>query len=174
MEAIDKVRDTSTSHERCSIIEVMGRGAGYIALWCGIANGAEDVLLPEKYDYDEQKLVNNIIENRKKGKKHHIIINAEGIGHSTSMARRIEAATGMETRATILGHMQRGGSPTARDRMMGSVMGAYAVDCLCAGKSNRVVALKKNQVTDFDIDEALAMEKSVNDYEYDICNTLAR
>ena len=174
MEAIDKVRDTSTSHERCSIIEVMGRGAGYIALWCGIANGAEDVLLPEKYDYDEQRLVNNIIENRKKGKKHHIIINAEGIGHSTSMARRIEAATGMETRATILGHMQRGGSPTARDRMMGSVMGAYAVDCLCAGKSNRVVALKQNQVVDFDIDEALAMEKGVNDYEYDICNTLAR
>ena len=174
MEAIDKVRDTSTSHERCSIIEVMGRGAGYIALWCGIANGAEDVLLPEKYDYDEQRLVNNIIENRKKGKKHHIIINAEGIGHSTSMARRIEAATGVETRATILGHMQRGGSPTARDRMMGSVMGAYAVDCLCAGKSNRVVALKKNQVVDFDIDEALAMEKRVNDYEFDICNTLAK
>ena len=174
MEAIDKVRDTSTSHERCSIIEVMGRGAGYIALWCGIANGAEDVLLPEKYDYDEQKLVNNIIENRKKGKQHHIIINAEGIGHSTSMARRIEAATGVETRATILGHIQRGGSPTARDRMMGSVMGAYAVDCLCAGKSNRVVALRKNQMIDFDIDEALAMEKSVNDYEFDICNTLAK
>ena len=174
MEAIDKVRDTSTSHERCSIIEVMGRGAGYIALWCGIANGAEDVLLPEKYDYDEQRLVSNFIENRKVGKKHHIIIGAEGIGHSTSMARRIEAATGVETRATILGHMQRGGSPTARDRMMGSVMGAYAVDCLCAGKSNRVVALKQNRVVDFDIDEALAMEKSVNDYEFDICNTLAR
>ncbi len=86
MEAIDKVRDTSTSHERCSIIEVMGRNAGYIALWCGIANGAEDILLPEKYDYDEQKIINNIIENRKRGKKHHIIINAEGIGHSTSMA----------------------------------------------------------------------------------------
>ena len=97
MEAIDKVRDTSTSHERCSIIEVMGRGAGYIALWCGIANGAEDILLPEKYDYDEQKLVNHIIENRKRGKQHHIIVNAEGIGHSTSMARRIEAATGIET-----------------------------------------------------------------------------
>ena len=95
MEAIDKVRDTSTSHERCSIIEVMGRGAGYIALWCGIANGAEDVLVPEKYDYDEQKLINNIIESRKKGKKHHIIINAEGIGHSEAMAKRIEAATGM-------------------------------------------------------------------------------
>lgn len=95
MEAIDKVRDTSTSHERCSIIEVMGRGAGYIALWCGIANGAEDILLPEKYDYDEQKIVNHIIENRKRGKQHHIIVNAEGIGHSASMAKRIEAATAL-------------------------------------------------------------------------------
>ena len=137
MEAIDKVRDTSTSHERCSIIEVMGRNAGYIALWCGIANGAEDILLPEKYDYDEQKIINNIIENRKRGKKHHIIINAEGIGHSSSMARRIEAATGVETRATILGHMQRGGSPTCKDRVYASIMGAYAVDLLIQGKSNR-------------------------------------
>ena len=89
MEAIDKVRDTSTSHERCSIIEVMGRGAGYIALWCGIANGAEDILLPEKYDYDEQKLVNHIIENRKSGKQHPILVIAEGIGHSSSMAKRV-------------------------------------------------------------------------------------
>lgn len=91
MEAIDKIRDTSTSHERCSIIEVMGRNAGYIALWCGIANGAEDILLPERYDNDEQALINHIIEARKRGKKHHLIINAEGIGHSTGMARRIEA-----------------------------------------------------------------------------------
>ena len=106
MEAIDKIRDTSTSHERCSIIEVMGRNAGYIALWCGIANGAEDILLPERYDNDEQALINHIIEGRKKGKKHHLIINAEGIGHSTGMARRIEAATGIETRATILGYMR--------------------------------------------------------------------
>ena len=126
MEAIDKVRDTSTSHERCSIIEVMGRGAGYIALWCGIANGAEDVLVPEKYDYDEQKLINNIIESRKKGKKHHIIINAEGIGHSTSMAKRIEAATGVETRATILGYMQRGGSPCPYDRVLSTRIGVTA------------------------------------------------
>ena len=102
MEAIDKVRDTSTSHERCSIIEVMGRDAGYIALWCGIANGAEDILLPEKYNHDEQVLINNIINNRKKGKKHHIVINAEGIGHSEAMARRIEAATGIETREPYL------------------------------------------------------------------------
>lgn len=174
MEAIDKVRDTSTSHERCSIIEVMGRGAGFIALWCGIANGAENVLLPEKYDYNEQALVNNIIENRKKGKQHHIIINAEGIGHSTSMAKRIEAATGVETRATILGYMQRGGCPTARDRMQASIMGAYAVDILCEGKSNRVVGERNGKLMDMDIDEALAMQKSVDAYEYKICYNLSK
>ena len=164
MEAIDKVRDTSTSHERCSIIEVMGRGAGYIALWCGIANGAEDILLPEKYNYDEQMIVNHIIENRKRGKKHHIIINAEGIGHSTSMAKRIEAATGVETRATILGHMQRGGSPTCRDRVYASVMGAYAADLLAEGKTNRVVAYRDGKYVNYDIDEALAMQKSLPEY----------
>ena len=164
MEAIDKVRDTSTSHERCSIIEVMGRNAGYIALWCGIANGAEDILLPEKYDYDEQKLINNIINNRKRGKKHHIIINAEGIGHSTSMARRIEAATGIETRATILGHMQRGGSPTCKDRVYASMMGAYAVDLLADGKTKRVVGYKGGEFVDYDIDEALAMQKELPEY----------
>lgn len=140
MEAIDKIRDTSTSHERCSIIEVMGRNAGYIALWCGIANGAEDILLPERYDYNEQAIINHIIEKRKLGKSHHIIINAEGIGHSTSMARRIEAATGIETRASILGYMQRGGRPTCKDRVYASIMGAKAVDLLAAGKSNRVVS----------------------------------
>nr|MCR4946766.1 6-phosphofructokinase [Lachnospiraceae bacterium] len=174
MEAIDKVRDTSTSHERCSIIEVMGRGAGYIALWCGIANGAEDVLLPEKYDYDEQRLVNNIIESRKRGKQHHIIINAEGIGHSTSMARRIEAATGMETRATILGYMQRGGSPTAKDRLEASLMGTYAVELLCAGASNRVVCERDGKLTDLDIHEALAMQKHLDDFQYKVCCTLAK
>ncbi len=174
MQAIDKVRDTSSSHERCSIIEVMGRNAGYIALWCGIANGAEDILLPEKYDYDEQKIVDNIINNRKHGKRHHIIINAEGIGHSTSMARRIEAATGIETRATILGYMQRGGSPTCKDRFYGSLMGAYAADILAAGKNNRVVAFKNGEVTDFDIEEALAMQKSIPEYQYEVSRILSR
>lgn len=173
MEAIDKVRDTSTSHERCSIIEVMGRNAGYIALWCGIANGAEDILLPEKYDYDEQKIINNIIENRKRGKKHHIIINAEGIGHSTSMARRIEAATGVETRATILGHMQRGGSPTCKDRVYASIMGAYAVDLLIQGKTNRVVAYRNGEYVDFDINEALAMQKALPEYQWEIARALS-
>lgn len=174
MDAIDKVRDTSTSHERCSIIEVMGRHAGYIALWCGIANGAEDILLPERYNHDEQKLVNHIINSRKKGKKHHIIINAEGIGHSASMAKRIEAATGMETRATILGHMQRGGSPTCKDRMYASIMGAYAVDLLCQGKSNRVVAYRHGEYVDFEIDEALAMTKDISEYQYDVSKMLSR
>ena len=173
MEAIDKVRDTSTSHERCSIIEVMGRGAGWLALWCGIANGAEDVLIPEKYDYDEQKLINNIIESRKKGKKHHIIINAEGIGHSEAMAKRIEAATGIETRATILGHMQRGGSPTCKDRVYASIMGAKAVDLLLEGKTNRVVGYKHGEYVDFDIDEALGMTKGIPAYQYEIAKELA-
>lgn len=173
MEAIDKVRDTSTSHERCSIIEVMGRNAGYIALWCGLANGAEDILLPENYDYDEQKLVDHIIENRKRGKKHHIIVNAEGIGHSLSMAKRIEAATGLETRATILGHMQRGGSPSCKDRVYASIMGCKAVDLLCEGKTNRIVAYKDGKFVDFDIDEALAMKKGISDYQFDICRRLS-
>ena len=172
MQAIDKIRDTASSHERCSIIEVMGRDAGYIALWCGLANGAEQVLIPEKYDYDEQKIVDNIIANRKRGKKHYIIINAEGIGHSTSMARRIEAATGMETRATILGHMQRGGSPTCKDRVYASTMGAIAVDLLCEGKSNRLVAYKGGKFVDFDIDEALAMTKDISDYQFNIGRNL--
>ncbi len=173
MEAIDKIRDTASSHERCSIIEVMGRDAGYIALWCGLANGAEQVLIPEKYDFDEQKIVNNIIANRKRGKRHYIIINAEGIGHSTSLARRIEAATGMETRATILGHMQRGGSPTCKDRVYASTMGAYAVDLLCEGKSNRIVAYKDGKFTDFDVDEALAMEKHISDYQFNVGKNLS-
>ena len=174
MEAIDKVRDTSTSHERCSIIEVMGRHAGYIALWCGMANGAEDILLPERYDNDEQELVNRIIMHRKLGKKHHIIVNAEGIGHSASMARRIEAATGIETRATILGYMQRGGSPTCKDRVYASIMGAKAVQVLMEGRTTRVMAYHQGEFVDFDIDEALAMTKDIPEYQYEIFKGLGR
>ncbi len=172
MEAIDKVRDTASSHERCSIIEVMGRQAGYIALWCGIACGAEQILIPETYDYDEQAIVDDIIASIKRGKKHYIIILAEGIGHSTSMARRFEAATGMETRATILGYMQRGGSPTCKDRLYASTMGAMAVELLCQGKSDRVVAYKDGEFVDFDIDEALAMEKHISEFQVSIGKTL--
>ena len=174
MEAIDKVRDTSTSHERCSIIEVMGRHAGYIALWCGIANGAEDILLPERYDGNEPMLINRIIDNRKRGKRHHIIINAEGIGHSASMAKRIEAATGIETRATILGYMQRGGAPTCKDRVYASIMGAKAVELLEKGKTNRVVAYKHGEFLDFDIQEALNMKKDIPEDQYEISKLLIR
>ncbi|MCM1184162.1 MAG: 6-phosphofructokinase [Roseburia sp.] len=173
MEAIDKVRDTSSSHERCSIIEVMGRNAGYIALWAGVANGAEDILLPEKYDYNEQVLINNIVKSKKRGKTHHIIINAEGIGHSISMAKRIEAATGVETRATILGYLQRGGNPTCKDRFYASIMGAYAADILCQGKSNRVVAYKHGQFVDYDIEEALNMTKGIDEYQFEIFKKLS-
>lgn len=172
MDAIDKVRDTSTSHERCSIIEVMGRRAGYIALWCGLANGAEDILLPETYDYNEQKLIDHILDTKSRGKQHHIIINAEGVGNSYEMAKRIEAATGVETRATIIGHIQRGGSPTCKDRVYATVMGAYAVDLLCEGKSNRVVAYKNGEFVDYDIDEALAMKKELPEYLLSIAQSL--
>lgn len=172
MQAIDKVKDTSSSHERCSIIEVMGRNAGYIALWCGVSNGAEDVLLPEKYDYNEQEIINHIIASRKKGKTHHLIINAEGIGHSGSMARRIEAATGLETRATILGYMQRGGNPTAMDRYYASIMGAMAVDVMLQGKTNRVVGYRNGQFIDVDIEEALQMKKNIDEYQYEVAQLL--
>ena len=173
MQAIDKVRDTSTSHERCSIIEVMGRDAGYLALWCGIANGAEKILMPEEHDYDEEKIIEDIQESRKRGKKNYIIINAEGVGDSMNMAKRIEEATGMETRATILGHMQRGGSPTCKDRVYASIMGAKAVDLLLEGKTNRVVGYKHGEYVDFDIDEALGMTKKIPDYQYEIAKQLA-
>lgn len=173
MEAIDKVRDTSTSHERCSIVEVMGRDAGYLALWCGIANGAERILMPEEHDYSEEAIIEDIIECRKRGKKHYIIINAEGVGDSINMAKRIEAATGMETRATVLGHMQRGGSPTCKDRVYASIMGAMAVDLLCEGATNRVVGYRHGEYIDFDIDEALAMDKKIPDYQYQVAKDLA-
>ena len=174
METIDKVRDTSTSHERCSIIEVMGRNAGYIALWCGIANGAEEILIVERYEYDEQRIINSIIEKRKKGKKHYIIVNAEGVGDSNGMAKRIEAATGMETRATIIGHAQRGGSPTARDRVYASMMGAKAVDLLVEGKTKRIVGYKDGKYVDYDIEEALAMKKDVDQYMYELSIRLSK
>lgn len=172
MEAIDKIRDTSTSHERCSIVEVMGRDAGYLALWCGIANGAECILLPEKHGYDEQAIIEDILENRRNGKKHYIIVNAEGVGDSINMAKRIEDATGVETRATILGHLQRGGSPSVKDRVYASVMGAKAVDLLLEGRSNRVVGYKMGEFIDFDINEALRMQKEVPEYQVKISKIL--
>ena len=172
MEAIDRLRETSNSHERCSVVEVMGRSAGYIALWCGIANGAEQILLPEKFDNDYDMLVEQIKKNRKAGMTHQIVINAEGIGHSYRLAKDIEKATGIETRATILGHLQRGGSPTARDRVTASVMGAYAVDMIDQGKKNRLIGYKNGHVYDIDIEEAFEMQKDIDEYEYEVAGIL--
>ena len=162
MECIDKIRDTSTSHERCSIIEVMGRGAGYIAEWCGIANGAEEILIAETYDNDVNAIMERVKSMRAKGKKHYIIVNAESVGHSYEMAKQIQEGTGMDTRATVLGHIQRGGSPTARDRVYATMFGAKAVDLLIQGKSKRVVGYMSGKFVDFDVEQALAMTKSID------------
>lgn len=172
MEAIDKIRDTATSHERCSIVEVMGRDAGYLALWCGIANGAEHVLLPEEHGYDEDKIVADILDKRRHGKKHYIIINAEGVGDSINLAKRIEERTGVETRATILGYLQRGGSPTVKDRVYASIMGAKAVDLIVEGKLNRVVGYKGGEYIDFDINDALKMNKEIPEYQLELSKIL--
>ena len=130
--------------------------------------------MPERYDGDESKLIEHIKDTKKKGKKHHIVINAEGIGDSQKLAEKIEAETGMETRATILGHMQRGGSPTCKDRVYASLMGAYAVDLLCEGKSNRVVAYAHGDYVDYEIDEALAMQMDISEYQFNVSKNLAR
>ncbi len=173
MEAIDKVRDTSTSHERCSVIEVMGRDAGYLALWCGIANGAERILMPEEHNFDLDASIEDIQACRKRGKKNYIIINAEGVGDSVHMAERIEEATGVETRATIIGYMQRGGSPTVKDRVYASIMGAMAVDILIEGKRNRVIGYKDGKYVDYDIEEALSMKKEIPPYQLEVAQRLA-
>ena len=160
-DAIDKIRDTASSHERCSVIEVMGRNAGYIALEAGIACGAEVVLLPEKgYDFDKDVL-SPVLDAKSRGKKHAIIIVAEGIGGVIDIAKRVEEATGIESRATILGHVQRGGSPTVRDRVTASHMGAKCVELLLEGKANRIVCVQNGAITDVDIDEGLNMKKEL-------------
>ncbi|MBQ7796668.1 MAG: 6-phosphofructokinase [Lachnospiraceae bacterium] len=173
MHAIDNIRDTASSHEKCSIIEVMGRNAGHIALWCGIANGAEQVLIPEKFDYNEVKVLQKIVKNRENGKKNNIIINAEGIGDTPKMAKRISAIGNISIRTTILSYIQRGGVPTCKDRVFASVMGAKAVDLLCEGACNRVVAYKDGQFVDFDIDEALEMRGGISEYMYEILEDLS-
>jgi len=172
MEAIDKLRDTSESHERCSIVEVMGRTAGHIALWTGIASGAEYILTTEEFHGDIQRIIKKVQDRRRLGKKNHIIVNAEGVGNSNEMAKLIELATGIETRATILGHIQRGGNPTCKDRVYASAMGAKAVELLCEGKTNRVVGYHHGEFIDFDIQEALSMEKGLDPYLFHITKKL--
>lgn len=165
LDALDKIRDTSASHERVSIIEVMGRGAGYIALWVGMAGGAEDVLTRETYDGNIEVIMDHIIENRALGKRHHIIVNAEIIGDSVELARRIESVTGIETRATILGYLQRGGSPTCRDRVAASVFGELAVKCIDNGDLNKVVVFTEDSTTAVDIRKVISSEKVMTEVE---------
>jgi len=160
-DAIDKIRDTATSHERSSVIEVMGRDAGYIALYVGIACGAEAVIIPEKpYHFDEDVL-RPIIEGKHRGKNHYLVIVAEGVGSAIPMAKEIQERTGIETTATVLGHIQRGGSPTAQDRLIASEMGFSAVELLMKGNANRLMVVKNNKITDVDIAEGLAVEKQI-------------
>lgn len=162
MENVDRLRDTSESHDRCSVVEVMGRRAGYIALNSGIACGATTILIPEvEFDF-EKDVIERMRRTQKTGKRHFIIIVAEGIGGVNEMAKRIQEETGVESRATILGHVQRGGSPTVRDRVVGSTMGCRAVELLKQGIGNRVIALQKGELVDYDIFEALNMTKTID------------
>ncbi len=173
MEAIDKLRDTASSHERCSVIEVMGRAAGYIALNVSIACGAEVVLIPEIKSDFQKDVLKVLLEGRNRGKKHYIVVVAEGAGDAMEIAQKIETASGIESRATILGHLQRGGSPTVRDRHMASMMGLKAVECLHEGRLNRIVAYKSGHVVDFDIEEALNMTKTIDSEELERARILS-
>ncbi len=173
MEMVDRIRDTTESHDRCSVVEVMGRSAGYLALNAGIAVGATTILIPEvPYDI-ERDVIERMRRTQKTGKKHFIIIVAEGIGGVEALAREIEEKTGVESRATILGHVQRGGSPTVRDRVAASEMGNYAVKLLQNGIGNRVVAMQKEKVVDFDIYEALNMKKSIDLNLYKVAHEIS-
>ena len=152
----------------------MGRDAGYIAIWCGMVGGAEDVMFPEeKGEVDSAKVIQQILENRSIGKRHNLIVVAEGVGGTQKLAKEIQEITGIQTRATILGHLQRGGSPTCKDRVYASMLGALAVDLLVAGKNCRVVGYRHGEFVDFDINEALAMKKDVSPYMWEICNSLS-
>ena len=173
VQMVDRIRDTSESHHRCTVVEVMGRGAGYLALEAGIAVGATSIIVPE-VEYDiERDVIARIREFQKTGKKHFIVIVAEGVGGTAEIAKKIEAETGVESRATILGHVQRGGSPTARDRIMASQMGSRAVDLLTQGIGNRVVGIRDNKIVDFDIFEALKMTKTINMKDYELAHEIS-
>lgn len=172
IDAITKIRDTSYSHERLSIIEVMGRHCGDIALYAGLAGGAEIIIIPEA-DYNEDDICKKLIQSKNRGKAHSIIMLAEGIGGSQELAERIKDKTGIESRATILGHIQRGGSPSAFDRIIASQMGAKSVELLMGGKSSRVVGIKNNSIIDMDIHEALDIERKLNKDIYKLVDILS-
>ena len=170
MEMVDKIRDTAQSHDRCSVVEVMGRRAGYLALQTGIAVGATAILVPE-VEHKVEDVIKKIRQTQKTGKKHFIIVVAEGVGGVEKIAEEIEKSTGIESRATILGHVQRGGNPTVRDRVIATQMGYAAVKLLKDGIGNRVIGLKKGEIVNYDIYEALNMKKPFDDEMYEIAHT---
>ena len=172
VELVDKIRDTACSHDRCSIVEVMGHGAGDLALQCGLAVGATMVIVPEM-KYDPQAVIERIRETQKRGRQHFIIVVSEKICNVVELAEQIENATGIESRATILGHVQRGGNPTLRDRVIASKMGFAAVELLRDGKGNRVVALKDNDIVNYDIIEALEMPKKFDKDTYFLADLIS-
>ena len=173
VEAIDKLRDTTQSHDRCSVVEVMGHHAGYIALNVGIATGALAVLLPERpFDF-ERDILQRMRQTQVTGKKHFIIIVSEGVTDAQTLANQIQAATGVDSRATVLGHIQRGGSPTVRDRVNASLMGYHAVDLLDKGIYNRVVALSGGKIVDYDVNVALSMHKYIDPMEIEVAQAIS-
>ncbi|MFD2046304.1 6-phosphofructokinase [Ornithinibacillus salinisoli] len=172
IEAIDKIRDTATSHERTYVIEVMGRNAGDLALWAGLADGAESILIPEQPD-DFKDVIDRLKRGHERGKKHSIIILAEGVGSGIDYGNRIQEATDLETRVTVLGHIQRGGSPTANDRVLASRLGAKAVDLLLDGKAGRMVGIQNNKLVDHDIDTILTVEHTIDQDMYQLSKELS-
>lgn len=172
LDAVNKLRDTSSSHQRVSILEVMGRNCGDIALYAGIGGGAEKVIVPE-VGYDINDLCKKILQGKLNGKIHNLIILAEGVGGASELAKKVETVTGIETRSTTLGHIQRGGSPSAFDRVLASTMGARAVELLLEGKSSRVVGVRGGKITDMDIDEALSMKSEFKEYLYNLSDILS-
>ena len=172
VEMVDKIRDTCQSHDRCSVVEVMGRRAGYIAVNAGISCGAICIMTPE-IPITVDEVIARIKESQKVGKQNFIVMVAEGVGHSVEIAEKIEKETGIESRATILGHVQRGGNPTVRDRVAASQMGYYSVQLLEKGIGNRVVGLRHDSVVDFDIQEALSMKKPFQEDLYKIANDIS-
>lgn len=175
MEAIDKIRDTSFSHERCSIIEVMGRNAGYIASWTAMANGAEQVLLPEKSEVSKEDIINAVKKNKEMGKLKNIIVLAEGYTNidSHTLAKEIQENTGIETRATVLGHLQRGGTPTALERVHASIMGSCAVDSILKNEFNKIIVYKNGKYTSVDLQEGLNTTRKFDDTFYKLINIFA-
>ncbi|MBF0706267.1 6-phosphofructokinase [Alkalihalobacillus hwajinpoensis] len=161
IQAIDKIRDTATSHERTYVIEVMGRDAGDIALWSGLADGAESILIPEE-KFELSDILSRLKRGHDRGKRHSIIVVAEGVGSGVEIGKQIQEEMNMETRVTVLGHVQRGGSPTASDRVLASRLGARAVELLLEGAEGRTVGIQNNQIVDMDINEALALPHEVN------------